>query len=333
LAYASRQANYLLGSVGAFLQVFAGWWDVFSHITFGNVDPWWNPAHITLYFGVGLVIIAVWRGLRVSTPQAALVSPIRFVNTGGMKLAGLGATMQIIAGIWNEIVHHMYLHEPSIAPAHALLTLGMLTISLGMVVGLSIEYGMVKQRILVASASRKRAIAFCIILMFASIWLAGAGSLIYIAGVIQNASIRLAIATILSVLVSLVEVPAKKVLAWFGSVLVVGIIFNGVSYIFLILYGGLPIYVPLGLLPLLVFEILVSILSLRMKPSTSIVASASAMGLLFYATYYPFTVYLFLSAHSLPLQIAVVTLGSFVGALLGNLVYDGLSALVLRGAR
>jgi hypothetical protein len=294
------------------------------------MDPWWNPAHLTLYFGVGIVIVAVWRGLRASTSHMAFVGPIRFANTAGLKLAGLGSVMQIIAGAWNEIVHHIFLHEPRIAPAHALLTLGMLTISFGMIVGLSIEYGMARQRILVAPVWKKGAIASCTILMFASVWLAAAGSLIYVASVLRDASLRLVVGTLLSVLVSLVGVPAKRVLAWFGSVLAIGIVFNIVVYVFLVFYAEVPVYLPWGLLPLAVFEVLVAVLNLKMKLIHSIVASSSVMGILFYATYYPFTVYLFPWSSFPQFQIVVVTVGSIVGALLGNRVYSGLSAIVLR---
>lgn len=135
-----------MGSLGATIQILAGWWDVYSHILFPGVDPWWNPAHLTLYTGIAIMIIAVWRGLRArpAQPTPAMV-PIKFMNTAGLRLAAVGTVIEIVAGVWNEIVHRVVQSEPRIAPAHALLVVGMTTVAFGMVIGLTIEYGMIKR--------------------------------------------------------------------------------------------------------------------------------------------------------------------------------------------
>lgn len=328
MAWASRQSSYLWGSAGATLQVIAGWWDVYSHLLFGSVDPWWNPAHLALYFGVGLVILAVWRGLRFASAPPAVAIPIRFLNVSGLKLAGLGCIMQVIAGVWNEMVHHIFLREPKIAPAHALLTIGMLTVNLGMIVGLAIEYGMVRHEIVVVSAWKRYAILACIILVFASIWLAAAGALIYVARVFRGNSFAWIVAVLLSIVGTFVLVPAKRVLPGFGSATVIGLVLNSVAYFFLVAYAQVPAYVPWGLLPPALFDILVVALK-EMKFTRVLVLSSTVLGLLFYATYFPFTSYLFPWSLSVHLPTAMVFIGSFLGALIGNRLYVGLSSLVL----
>ena len=210
MAYASRHSYYLVASIAGFLQVFAGWWDVYSHLLFGNVDPWWNPAHITLYAGVAIAILAVWKGLRVSRAQLPLsLSPIRFVNVAGLKLAGLGCLIEIGAGIWNEIVHHVFRTEPKIAPAHALLTVGMLTVNLGMVVGLTIEYGMIKRSFIVVTRAKRWVTVLCVLLSFSAIWLATSGSFIYIGRVYRSFPLNGAAAVSLGLVATLVLVCAK----------------------------------------------------------------------------------------------------------------------------
>ncbi len=329
MAYASRYSSYLLGSVGAVLQVVAGWWDVYSHLLFGSVDPWWNPAHLTLYAGVAIVILAVWRGVRAAPPLPLVsLSPIRFVNVAGLKLAGLGSIMQVIAGIWNEIVHHMFLSEPKIAPAHALLTLGMLTINLGMVIGLTIEYGMIKYGIIVASSFRRRAMLVCLLIVFASIWLAAAGPFVYAARVFRGTPLNWISAVLLALVGTLVLVPAKRVLPRFGSVLVIGVFFNCVAFIFLVAYAGTPAYIPWGLLPLAMFDLLALALNRIVKSARAVLLSSTVTGLFFWATYYPFTLYLFPWSFS-PIPTALLIAGSFAGALLGNGIYAALSSVVL----
>ena len=79
----------------------------------------------TLYAAIAIRIIGVLRGLRYSPkyPHVSL-SSIQFADVAGLKLAGLGCSIEIIAGVWIEIVHGAFLNEPRIASALALSRLG-----------------------------------------------------------------------------------------------------------------------------------------------------------------------------------------------------------------
>lgn len=332
MAYASRQSSYLIASFGAVIQVLAGWWDVFSHILFGIVDPWWNPAHLTLYAAIAITIIGVWRGLRDS-PKQPFVShtPIRFANVAGLKLAGLGCLIEIIAGIWNEIVHRVFLNEPRIPPAHALLMVGMLTVNLGMVIGLVIEYGMINHGLVIVSAARRRAVALFVLLSFSAIWLAASGSFIYLAGVFRSFPVSLLIAFLLAFIATFVLVPVKRVMLRFGSGIAVGAAFNAVTYLLLVVYVGSSLYVPWGLLPIALFELILYVLAPIILFRWAMVFSSLVVGVFFWAIYYPFTVYLFPWSFGFQFPVFASVLGSLAGALIGDKVYTGVSSVVLGG--
>lgn len=258
------------------------------------------------------------------------MGPIRFVNTSGLKLAGLGSTMQIIAGVWNEIVHHVFSSDPKVAPAHALLTLGMLTISLGMIVGLSIEYGMIRQRVLVASSVRRHIVLLCMILIFASIWLTAAGSIIYVARVFRDNPLNWITALLLSIVGPIVLVPAKRLLPQFGSGIAIGLAFNFVSYFFLVAYADAPVYVPWGILPLILLDVSLAGLGRIVIPARAVAISSTFLGFLFPLTYYPFTLYLFRWSFAADPTLVMVFIGGILGVILGTRVYSSISSLALR---
>jgi hypothetical protein len=331
LAYASRQKYYIVGSIGTTVQVLAGWWDVYSHLLFGAVDPWWNPAHLTLYAGFAITILAVWRGLRTGTQPAASVSPIRFRNVAGLKVAGAGTGIEVIAGVWNEIVHRVFLSEPRIAPAHALLTVGMLVVTFGMIVGLTIEYGMIRHGMVAASQFKRWLTLVCVLLTFSSIWLAAAGVFIYVGRAFRGSPLNWINAVMLAFVEELVLVPAKRVFPKFGGALAIGMIFNAVSYFLLVVYAGENLFVPWGLLPVVLFDLVFMGLNRPMKTARAVLASSNVLGLFFWATYYPYTLYLFPWSSSPQLALAAIFLGGLAGAILGDRIYSGPSLVVLGG--
>jgi hypothetical protein len=274
------------------------------------------------------VIVAVWRGLRLTTAQSAVtLSPVKFANVGGLKLGVLGSGIQIVALVWNEIVHHISASEPKVAPAHALLTLGMLTICLGMIVGLSVEYGMITHGVLIVSSLRRWGVVFCMLLVFASIWLASAGALIYLARAYRTSPFVWIVAILLSLVSMVVLVPAKQVLRSFGSATIIAALFNAAA--FFVPYAGDPAFVPWGIASVALFDGLVAVLNRKMRLTISLVLSSVEPGVLFYATYFPFSLYLFPWSLQPQVLSLMVLIGSVLGALIGLRIYSGISMLVL----
>ena len=247
-------------------------------------------------------------------------------------MAGLGCLIEIVAGVWNEIVHHVFHTEPRIAPAHALLTVGMLVVNLGMVVGLTIEYGMIKRNFIIVTRMKRWATVLCLLLSFSAIWLAAAGSFIYIGQVYRSFPLNGAVALLLGLLGTLVLVCAKRVMPRLGSVIVIGCVFNALAYFFLVFYVGIQPYIPWGLVPLLLFDLLVSGLHRFIRMTRVLVLCSFVLGVFFWTTYFPFTMYLFPWSSSLELPTLAVIAGSVAGGWMGIRVYAGLSSVVLGDA-
>lgn len=254
---------------------------------------------------------------------------IRFVNRAGLKLAGVGCLIELVAGAWNEILHHVIRSRLGIAPGYALLTLGMLTVNLGAVIGLTIEYGMIRRELVVASATRRACVAFFILLAFSAIWLAAAGALIYLGGAFRSSSLNWMTAFFLALIGTLVLVPLKRVMPRIGSGVGISIVFNTVVYSLLVVFAGSHSYIPWGILPIIFFELACFLLGPRIGFTRAVLFSSLVTGVFFGAMYYPFTVYLFPWSFSLQPLIVSPVVGSAVGAVLGVRVYSAFSSVVL----
>jgi len=149
-----------------------------------------------------------------------------------------------------------------------------------------------------------------------------------VARVFRGTPINWITAVLLAMVGTLVLVPAKRVLPRFGSALLIGLFFNCVAYFFLVAYAEAQAYIPWGLLPLAMLDLLALALNRIMKSTQAVLLSSTVTGLFFWATYYPFSLYLFPWSFS-PLPAALLFAGSVVGALLGNGVYAELSSIVL----
>jgi hypothetical protein len=328
LAYASRRSGYLIAGVGGFLQVVSAWWGMFSHLHFGTLRPWWNPAELTLYTALAVTLFGVWQGLHARPKQPASFMTIKFVNLAGLKLAGVGCLIELIAGAWNETFHHTIRSRFGIEPAYALLILGMLTVNLAVLIGLTIEYGMIKRELVIASAARRAGVAFFVFLAFSAIWLAAAGTLIHLAGAFRPSSLNWMIAFFLALIGTLVLVPLKRVMPRFGSAVGVSVVFNAVAYSLLAVAAS-PVYIPWGILPVILFELALLPLGRRTRFERAVIIPSLVTGVFFGVTYYPFTVHLFPWSFSLQLLILSPVAGSGVGAVLGDRVYAALSSVVL----
>jgi len=327
LSYASRNESYLLGSIGSIIQGLAGGWGVHSQTLSGSADLWWNPVHLMFYSGIAIVIAAICLGLRDQS-RPPTPSPVHFVNLAGLKLAAVGLGIQIIAGIWNGITHHFIKYESGITLTNVLLVVGMLTVNLGMLVGLSIEYGMMKRDILVVDDWKVVLTFVFLVLGFASVWLTTIGSFIFTTQLSYSVASRWVLAMIMSISATLVLVPAKKVLPNLGSASLISGVFNAFGFVTLVVYLRHTPYVPIGILSAFGFDMLLVGIGRKFKRNQAALIASAIFGSLFYVTYYPYTINLF-PCTIYPFVIASVILGSVIGAAIGMKIYGGFSIAVL----
>ena len=255
LAFTSRQSSYLVGTVGSFSKS-SGLWGSYSNTQLGTNETSWNIAHLTLYAGFAISVLAIWRGLRVPRIQPATTVPIRFVNVAGLKLAGAGSILEVVALVGNGIILRPSSSEPYVALELSLLAVGLLTAMLGMVIGLTIEVGLIRREIIAASTLKRWLMLISIILMFTSIWLTAAGFFFYLATAFRTTPVNLLVATFLAAYCTARSGPRQEGVAeiWrrhFDR----RFVFNAVVYFFVVVVAQAPVYVPWGLLfwPCLMF--------------------------------------------------------------------------------
>jgi hypothetical protein len=284
------------------------------------MDVWWDLAPLTLYPGFALSVLAIWRGLKIPKIHPAITVPINFVNVAGLKLAAVGSVIEIVALVWIELYQSFFV---------SVFTVGLLTVTLGMVIGLTIEFGLMRRGMVFASSLRRWLTLISVVLMFGSIWLAAAGFFLHLATLLQNPFANLAAATLLALVATLVLVPTKRVLPGFGAALSIGVVFTSVSYFFVVGVAKGSLYVPWGLLTMPLFDVVILGARRVMSMTRAGFVASFAIGWFFWATYFPFTSTLFPWSSSPQLQLVAVVLGSLAGALLGNAVFAGLTSAVL----
>lgn len=124
----------ILLSLGAFIQIFGGNWDIIHH-TYVRVDTFFTIQHLFLYTGVALVALAATfrlaLGRRWRSPDPVVNNQVRGLNFG---VAGAG--IEILAGPIDFWWHGTYGFDPVLfSPPHILLILGISLTALGALIG------------------------------------------------------------------------------------------------------------------------------------------------------------------------------------------------------
>src|SRR2546425_490071 len=125
---------YILGVVGAFLQIAGAQWDVSWH-ALGIVETFLTPAHAVLYAGIVTVAAAALLGLWFRPRMLAgnSISSSLFIGT---IIAAVGSSLQIIAAPIDFWWHSTYGFDPYLfTPAHSLLIIGLFLGGAGMTLG------------------------------------------------------------------------------------------------------------------------------------------------------------------------------------------------------
>jgi hypothetical protein len=317
----------LLGSIGSVIQGLASGWGAYTNSSLWSCGVWWNPFHLFFYSGFAIVITAICQGFNVRSRPPPL-SPVQFVNLDGLKLAIVGLGIQIVAEIWNEVTNHFANYESNVFLSKAILIVGMLTIDLGMLVGLSIEHGMIKRHILVVNHRRIALTFIFLVIDFASIWINMVGPFLFTVQFALSSVVRLFLGVLIAIMATVVLVPAKKVLPHVGSACLVSGVFNLFGLIVALSYLGNRAYVPIGVLSGLGFDLLLVAIGMKFRQSQGMIIASAIFGSLFCVTYYPYAINLF-PWKFYPLLMASLMLGSMSGAVIGMKIYSVVSGTVL----
>ena len=125
---------YVLGVLGAFLQISGGTWDVASHVM-KIVETFFTLPHLILYAGVGLSLLASLAGLviRPAVSRSDGLQPALFT---GLKVSLVGGVLQLVAAPFDFWWHSTYGFDPHLfTPSHSILITGIILSGVGMAIG------------------------------------------------------------------------------------------------------------------------------------------------------------------------------------------------------
>ncbi len=125
---------YVVGVVGAFLQISGGTWDVASHVM-KIVETFFTIPHMILYAGVGLSLLASIAGLVITRTVTPNGGPESTLLTG-LKVSMVGGVLQLVAAPFDFWWHSTYGFDPHLfTPSHSILITGIILNGVGMAIG------------------------------------------------------------------------------------------------------------------------------------------------------------------------------------------------------
>ena len=115
----------VLAVFGPVISVSGGLWDAISHLL-KEPEFFWTIQHVTVYFGVSLISCAALIGIILLIRKSVKGS----LKTG-IKLAIIGAIIQIVSGFADSLSHEVYGIDGLISWSHQPLEIGLVLASLG----------------------------------------------------------------------------------------------------------------------------------------------------------------------------------------------------------
>jgi len=115
----------ILAVFGPFISVSGGFWDAVNHLL-NEPDYFWSIQHMVVYFGVSLVASAGFLGMLILIKKS-----VRGTLKTGIVLVVVGATIQLVAGFADSLLHDVYGIDGLISWSHQPLELGLVLAALG----------------------------------------------------------------------------------------------------------------------------------------------------------------------------------------------------------
>ena len=133
---------YFLISIGVSLQISGSNWDIVWHGV-GNVESFFTPPHSVIYSGVALAIGSTIGGIiqaaiTIRQEKKDVMWIVRLPSSLplSLKLAAIGCILQLSAGPFDFLWHTQFGFDGLLSPPHSVLAAGMLTTSLGALIGI-----------------------------------------------------------------------------------------------------------------------------------------------------------------------------------------------------
>ena len=134
LSLASLVPIYTAGAIGALLQIAGGYWDFAWH-HLGLVETFSTPAHLVLYAGVAMTLLAGIIGIIKFRNLIIFAKPERMLLVG-LYLLLIGGGLQLFAGGFDSWWHDSFGFDPFLlTPSHIPLIVGFLLNGIGVTIG------------------------------------------------------------------------------------------------------------------------------------------------------------------------------------------------------
>lgn len=153
--------SLIIGTAGAFLQIWGTSWDVTSHIM-REPETFFTPSHTVLYTGIGLLTISTVMGGIVFLEGRK--DAARNTYSTSYKLLVIGSAVSLVAGPADFLWHETFGVDGLLSPPHLALITGMLINSIAVVAGL------VGLRYTLLTPNKEKIVRLVMIPAFAALW-------------------------------------------------------------------------------------------------------------------------------------------------------------------
>ena len=324
--------RYLVGcilvSFGILLAESGGSWDITNHLL-NKPETFFSPPHVILYSGIGLSLVGAaimflyWRSFSIYISTRKKEKNLELDLS--IKLVISGVSMLILAGPLDFSWHSTFGLDGLLSPPHLTLTIGMLTGSIGALIGITSSYFVIlnnnisqekRQNNNIGKFKNNEKIPFSLyttltIIGILPIWMSSSG-LIYMfslpfsdteyynfnlepttAATIATLTFPFLISFILVSLLRLVEEIGNKKRK-FGIISLTASIFMIITIVTMIipnksLLSTIPFYV-LNIIPIIIADIFLSKLPLK---RVYIYTSGGILGSSFFMLYYPMITHIY----------------------------------------
>ena len=299
--------GYLLGGIGALLQIGAGQWDVTWH-TLDQPETFFTPPHTLLYAGVALSFSMGILAIALRVKHKFETRYVRF-----LQYAFIGSALQVFSGLFDSWWHTNFGFDGLLSPPHAVLVSGMIINAFACSIGLAKISGQVKPTSATQTAS---------VISFTALWMSSIGMVMLFTLPFSNgdyfdfnpdptfavviASIALPVIgpLMISLFSRTIQIPYPATVLTASYIVVNGITTIAAHYA---IAPALPFYVMNVLIAVALDFVLKRELSYKIKAAFT----GAIIGPFFYTLYFPLVTHAFREFLGFPVDVFITTISLF----------------------